>query len=141
LSSCPFSLSVLVISEETLTEKPSKFKFPKSHIPDIHRPLSTASHRHSTSIIGTPQKIILNPSRNVTTGIIANVPESVKNILGFIKQGMNIIDRIGEPDHTGWMRKRGDRYNTWKRRYFILKGQHLYFLRSDNIVGCAPLYF
>jgi hypothetical protein len=42
------------------------------------------------------------------------------------------------------MRKRGagDRFNSWKSRYFILKGPHLYFFRSDNkSVSCASLGF
>lgn len=30
------------------------------------------------------------------------------------------------------MRKRGDRYNTWTSRYFVLKGPHLYWLKSGN---------
>ncbi|KAB5594201.1 Protein pob1 [Ceratobasidium theobromae] len=40
------------------------------------------------------------------------------------------LDQIGEPDYSGWMRKKGDRYNAWKLRYFVLKGPHLYYLRS-----------
>jgi len=51
---------------------------------------------------------------------------------GAIKQGQNILEQIGEPDHLGWMRKRGDRYNAWKLRYFVLKGPHMYILRNDN---------
>jgi len=30
------------------------------------------------------------------------------------------------------MRKKGERYNTWKLRYLILKGPHLYYLASDS---------
>lgn len=30
------------------------------------------------------------------------------------------------------MRKRGENYNTWKNRYFVLKGPHLYWLKSDS---------
>ncbi|KAJ4478978.1 hypothetical protein J3R30DRAFT_2697911 [Lentinula aciculospora] len=41
-------------------------------------------------------------------------------------------NQIGEPDHVGWMRKKGDRYNSWKLRYFVLKGPHMYYLRSDS---------
>ncbi|KAG1805186.1 uncharacterized protein BJ212DRAFT_1570918 [Suillus subaureus] len=48
------------------------------------------------------------------------------------KPGKNIIDRIGTPDHRGWMRKKGDHENAWKVRYFVIKGPHLYILRSDN---------
>ncbi|KAL4076379.1 hypothetical protein J3A83DRAFT_4370556 [Scleroderma citrinum] len=46
--------------------------------------------------------------------------------------GKSVIEQIGEADHTGWMRKKGDHYNTWKLRYFIIKGPHLYILRSQN---------
>ncbi|GLB34278.1 putative sterile alpha motif containing protein [Lyophyllum shimeji] len=49
-----------------------------------------------------------------------------------IKQGRNILEQIGESDHSGWMRKKGDRYNSWKLRYFVLKGQHMYCLRSNS---------
>ena len=51
---------------------------------------------------------------------------------GLVKPGQSILDQIGEPDHVGWMRKRGDRYNSWKSRYFVLKGPHMYCLKSDS---------
>ncbi|KAF9236189.1 hypothetical protein BU15DRAFT_50332 [Melanogaster broomeanus] len=49
-----------------------------------------------------------------------------------LKPGKSIIEQIGQPDHEGWMRKKGDHYNTWKVRYFIIKGPHLYILRSNS---------
>jgi hypothetical protein len=48
------------------------------------------------------------------------------------KSGQSILEQIGQPDHKGWMRKRGEHYNTWKTRYFVLKGPHLYWLKSNN---------
>ncbi|KAF6761909.1 hypothetical protein DFP72DRAFT_877407, partial [Ephemerocybe angulata] len=51
---------------------------------------------------------------------------------GNIKSGVSILEQVGTPDHTGWMRKKAVRYNTWKPRYFVLKGEHLYILRSNN---------
>ncbi|KAG8917337.1 polar growth protein, partial [Tulasnella sp. 417] len=39
---------------------------------------------------------------------------------------------IGQPDHSGWMRKRGESFNAWKLRYFVLKGQHLYYVKTLN---------
>ncbi|KZP00305.1 hypothetical protein CALVIDRAFT_595672 [Calocera viscosa TUFC12733] len=44
----------------------------------------------------------------------------------------NALEKIGKPDHQGWMRKKGERYSSWKNRYFVLKGQHLYYLRSQT---------
>ncbi|PIL37615.1 hypothetical protein GSI_01309 [Ganoderma sinense ZZ0214-1] len=49
-----------------------------------------------------------------------------------LKPGQSILEQIGTPDHNGWMRKKGDRYNAWKLRYFVLKGPHLYWLRSNS---------
>jgi hypothetical protein len=51
---------------------------------------------------------------------------------GSFKSGQSILEQIGQPDHKGWMRKKGERYNTWKSRYFVLKGPHLYWLKSNN---------
>ncbi|KAF7307159.1 hypothetical protein MIND_00509500 [Mycena indigotica] len=57
-----------------------------------------------------------------------NVPSAVSKL----KPNMSIIEQIGESDHAGWMRKKGDRYSGWKLRYFVLKGPDLYCLKSSN---------
>ncbi|KAI6042846.1 hypothetical protein EDC04DRAFT_3138901 [Pisolithus marmoratus] len=46
--------------------------------------------------------------------------------------GKSVIDQIGKADHTGWMRKKSDRYNSWKLRYLIIKGPDLYILRTSS---------
>jgi len=50
-----------------------------------------------------------------------------------------ILTQIGTPDHEGWMRKKGGYYSTWKKRYFVLKGTHLYWLRSNSVFVSVPL--
>jgi hypothetical protein len=62
----------------------------------------------------------------------ADGPESQSRVPSTLMPGKNIIDQIGIPDHQGWMRKKGDHYNAWKVRYFVIKGPHLYILRSDD---------
>ncbi|KAG8725135.1 polar growth protein [Ceratobasidium sp. 395] len=47
-----------------------------------------------------------------------------------LKPGKRVVDQAGEPDYSGWMRKTGDRYNSWKLRYFMLTGRHFCCLRS-----------
>jgi len=42
------------------------------------------------------------------------------------------VRQIGTPDHSGFMKKKGDRYSGWKMRYFVLKGSHLYYLKSEQ---------
>ncbi|KAH9927346.1 uncharacterized protein B0H18DRAFT_1084840 [Fomitopsis serialis] len=49
-----------------------------------------------------------------------------------LKPGQSILEQIGTPDHEGWLRKKGERYNAWKMRYFVLKGPHLYWLRNKS---------
>lgn len=47
------------------------------------------------------------------------------------------LDRIPKPDFAGYLRKKGERYNSWKLRYCVLSGPHLYYLKSEN-VGSLP---
>lgn len=49
------------------------------------------------------------------------------------KQNTSVLEQIGTPDREGWMRKKGEHYNTWKLRYFVLQGPHLYYLRSKTV--------
>jgi len=57
-------------------------------------------------------------------------------------QNASVVHRIGEPDHVGWLRKKNDRYNFWKPRFFILKGQRLYWFKSVKLsVSVSRLNF
>ena len=47
-------------------------------------------------------------------------------------KGRSFYEQIGVPDHAGWMRKRADRYHIWNLRYFVLKGQRLYWFKTDD---------
>ncbi|KAJ7754933.1 hypothetical protein DFH07DRAFT_494448 [Mycena maculata] len=67
-------------------------------------------------------------AKAATAAAAASAPGGVAKL----KPGMSIIEQIGEPDHVGWMRKKGDRYNSWKLRYFVLKGPDFYCLKSSN---------
>ncbi|KAK9897457.1 hypothetical protein P389DRAFT_57275 [Cystobasidium minutum MCA 4210] len=51
-------------------------------------------------------------------------------------------ERIGEPDYSGWLRKKTDKYNGWKDRYLILKDSYLYVLKTpteDKVKGYISL--
>lgn len=43
------------------------------------------------------------------------------------------LDRLPPPDFAGYLRKKGERYNSWKLRYCVLSGPHLYYLKSENV--------
>jgi len=46
--------------------------------------------------------------------------------------GKSAVAQIGTPDFAGYMKKKGERYNTWKNRYFVLKGPHLYYMKDEH---------
>lgn len=86
----------------------------------------TSSQVSSPSRGGTSSAAAAGASAGTGT---ASGGEATKTTL---KAGQSILQQIGQPDHNGWMRKKGERYNTWKSRYFVLKGPHLYWLRSNS---------
>jgi hypothetical protein len=47
-----------------------------------------------------------------------------------------VLVQIGTPDLQGWIRKKGGHFSTWKNRYLVLKGAHLYWLRTDISMVC-----
>jgi hypothetical protein len=49
-----------------------------------------------------------------------------------LKPGLSVLEQIGTPDYNGWLHKKGESYNAWKYRYLVLKGPHLYWMRSNN---------
>lgn len=85
-------------------------------------------------MIGSDNVTVAAPMQTATRD--ADVNGAV--LSGLLKPGQSILDQIGEPDHVGWMRKRGDRYNSWKNRYFVLKGPHMYCLKSDSKAVSQP---
>jgi hypothetical protein len=56
------------------------------------------------------------------------------------KIAQSFLNLIGTPDHSGWMKEKGGRFNSWSMRYFVLKGRDLYCLKSDSQEVC-PLSF
>jgi hypothetical protein len=56
-----------------------------------------------------------------------------------LKAGQSVLEQIGNSDYNGWMHKKSDGYNVWKHRYFVLKGPHLYWLKSNSKTVRNPL--
>lgn len=42
------------------------------------------------------------------------------------------LKQIGTPDYSGHLKKKGDTIG-WKMRFFVLKGSHLYYLKSETV--------
>lgn len=37
------------------------------------------------------------------------------------------------PEHEGWLHKQGDKYKTWNKRWFVLKGSNLFYFKSPKV--------
>ena len=43
------------------------------------------------------------------------------------------VSQIGTPDLKGWLYKKGDGFTAWKQRWVLLKGNHVYWLKSPQV--------
>lgn len=78
-------------------------------------PTTPSDTRNTTRSI-QPQVHQMQPASPQESPVIANA---------------SALKQIGTPDHSGYMKKKGDRYG-WKSRFFVLKGAHLYYLASEQ---------
>ncbi|SCZ92503.1 BZ3500_MvSof-1268-A1-R1_Chr5-2g07921 [Microbotryum saponariae] len=72
------------------------------------------------------------PSSMSPKAVDAVGSEMMRKELEPVAPGANLMEKIGTPDYSGWMQKKGEKYNTWKQRFFVLKGIHLYYLKSES---------
>ncbi|BGP37512.1 hypothetical protein JCM10450v2_001417 [Rhodotorula kratochvilovae] len=87
------------------------------------------------SVRSRPSNSTLGGGRDAPTAMtVKSVDPATKEMLRekneLVTSG-NLMDKIGRPDNSGWMRKKGEKYNTWKMRFFVLKGTYLYYLKSE----------
>lgn len=84
-----------------------------------------------------PSMSTLSSGRDAPTSMSVKVvdpagKEMLREKVEAIRDG-NLMDKLGRPDNSGWMRKKGEKYNTWKQRFFVLKGTYLYYLKSEQV--------
>ncbi|GAA5948231.1 hypothetical protein JCM3775_001731 [Rhodotorula graminis] len=89
--------------------------------------LSSPRSRPSNSTLGGGRDA---PTTMTVKSVDPATREMLREKAELVTSG-NLMDKIGRPDHSGWMRKRGEKYNTWKMRFFVLKGTYLYYLKSE----------
>lgn len=68
-------------------------------------------------------------------------PEMQQTQVAVVESGGNLLEKIGSADYSGWMSKRGEKFG-WKMRFFVLKGVHLYYLKTESVRPTAsPVHF
>ncbi|TFY59977.1 hypothetical protein EVJ58_g5442 [Rhodofomes roseus] len=112
--------------KETSKEPKHKAKEAKDQAKEPER--SAVLRKRTASTVGVP--VEKTPKADDTPRSPTSPDSSPLNLT--LKPGQSILEQIGTPDHEGWLRKKGERYNAWKVRYFVLKGPHLYWLRNKS---------
>lgn len=63
------------------------------------------------------------------------VPVASRSSMDSLLQRSTQLDVV--PDMEGWLHKQGDKYKTWNRRWFVLKGPNLFYFKSPKVrVNC-----
>jgi len=99
-------------------------------------PATAPVHGNQRISVGAPAAMSTSP----TTPMRA--PSSAFGGNNNVADEGSAIAKIGKPDFSGYVKKKGERYNTWKTRYFVLKGAHLYYMKSpqeDKVKGHIDL--
>lgn len=80
------------------------------------------------------EREVLRKRTSSTSDVAARSPAAAAQAMGApaMKPGKSVLAQIGTPDHNGWIRKKNDQFNSWRNRYCVLKGPHLYILKSND---------
>lgn len=131
-------LAAMAPSSPEIPTKAPRTK-PKERATSPTSPASTRSPRSSRDNKDQPQLLRKrtashpgSPGSETPPAPLNRQHTDPQNLVSPVKSGSSILEQIGQPDYSGWMRKKGERYNSWKTRYFILQGPHMYWMRSDS---------
>lgn len=45
----------------------------------------------------------------------------------------SVMASQGKTDMEGWLHKQGDKYKTWNKRWFVLKGSNLFYFKNPKV--------
>ncbi|KAI9013899.1 hypothetical protein CLU79DRAFT_768434 [Phycomyces nitens] len=92
------------------------------HHQSVHGPLvrnRSDSMRNSYFPTGKPQSVL---------------PVDSRSSMDSINQRTRYSDGNVAPDMEGWLHKQSDKYKTWNKRWFVLKGYNLFYFKSPTDV-------
>uniref|UniRef100_A0A8C0W1L4 Cytohesin-3 n=1 Tax=Castor canadensis TaxID=51338 RepID=A0A8C0W1L4_CASCN len=96
--------------------------------------LNTSLHNHNVRDKPTAERFVamnrgLNEGGDLPEELLRNLYESIKNEPFKIPEddGNDLTHTFFNPDREGWLLKLGGRVKTWKRRWFILTDNCLYY--------------
>lgn len=74
--------------------------------------------------------------RGDPTGVWSAV--DAPRMTSFTDPATNVTYDVRDPDYAGWLTKQSRWLKDWRRRFFILKQNKLFFARSESEVRGAP---
>lgn len=99
--------------------------------------LNTSLHNPSVKDKPTIERFIqmnrgINCGEDLPTDILTSLFESIKNEQFKIPEddGNDITRTFFNPDREGWLTKEGGLHKSWRKRYFILKDNCLYYFKN-----------
>lgn len=99
--------------------------------------LNTSLHNPSVKDKPTLEKFIqmnrgINCGEDIPSDTLASLYESIKNEQFKIPEddGNDITRTFFNPDREGWLIKEGGLHKSWRKRYFILKDNCLYYFKN-----------
>jgi len=111
--------------------------------------LNTSLHNPSVKDKPSPEQFItmnrgINDGENLPRELLISLYESIKTEPFKIPEddGNDLMHTFFNPDKEGWLWKQGGRYKSWKRRWFILNDNCLYyfeFTTDKEPRGIIPL--
>lgn len=99
--------------------------------------LNTSLHNPSVKDKPTPERFIqmnrgINCGEDLASEFLLSLYESIKNEQFKIPEddGNDITRTFFNPDREGWLTKEGGLHKSWRKRYFILKDNCLYYFKN-----------
>ncbi|KAI8147658.1 hypothetical protein BJV82DRAFT_664884 [Fennellomyces sp. T-0311] len=95
--------------------------------PTYHFPQSPGRSTDELSSFATSQTSSTNTGK--TGRILSLAREPVDDV---VAKRNERAGNQGKPDMEGWLHKQSDKYRTWNKRWFVLKGPNLFYFKSPK---------
>lgn len=103
--------------------------------------MSDISNNHTNSVIhplNTPTTSTSTPRQQQQQQQPMQISNAHKlSVSSFDEQASvrtSTTEAFQAPEHEGWLHKQSDKYKTWNKRWFVLKGSNLFYFKSPKDV-------
>ncbi|KAF7726974.1 polar growth protein [Apophysomyces ossiformis] len=98
-----------------------------------HKSSSSEGYEHSHSPAQSLAKNDLDVNISAISPQATNYKLSVSSVESHSSARAS-LEAFQAPEHEGWLHKQSDKYKTWNKRWFVLKGMNLFYFKSPKDV-------